>query len=344
MKGASVNFGKQGAFLNTGIPGTGLYDRKRLGGDTQRPSRPSGTSGRQADTSPQYHDSKAIESADIAQLTSHNLELLKTVLEDCQKERREITKDIAHAKNRLANAKAVYFILCVLIIGLLVPALRRRIRESKEDLETLEAQLADCKIEVDAVLDELLKPLYENLYGAFQALTKSAIIDDVVAERSTAGLRAAGGASVALMTQNVVFDVADIQMIRSQFQAMHLSNYNGGDLFLYPGYVIMSQGSQSLALLDYRQVNLEIEPSLQVVENPPEDAEIVDETWAFARKDGQPDRRYKDNWKIPVARYARLNFTSPEGLNEAWLISSYAKSEYFYTQFQNWKNALPKLT
>jgi hypothetical protein len=32
VKGASVNVGKDGAYLNTGIPGTGIYDRKKLGG------------------------------------------------------------------------------------------------------------------------------------------------------------------------------------------------------------------------------------------------------------------------------------------------------------------------
>jgi hypothetical protein len=32
VKGASVNVGKNGAYLNTGIPGTGIYDRQKIGG------------------------------------------------------------------------------------------------------------------------------------------------------------------------------------------------------------------------------------------------------------------------------------------------------------------------
>jgi len=31
-KGASVNVGKNGVYANTGIPGTGIYDRQKLGG------------------------------------------------------------------------------------------------------------------------------------------------------------------------------------------------------------------------------------------------------------------------------------------------------------------------
>ena len=35
VEGASVNVGENGAFLNTGIPGTGIYDRKKSGGGSQ---------------------------------------------------------------------------------------------------------------------------------------------------------------------------------------------------------------------------------------------------------------------------------------------------------------------
>ena len=35
-KGLSLNFGPKGTFLNTSIPGTGLYDRKRIGGGTKK--------------------------------------------------------------------------------------------------------------------------------------------------------------------------------------------------------------------------------------------------------------------------------------------------------------------
>lgn len=36
FRGASVTFGPRGTYLNTGIPGTGIYDRKRIDGGTSR--------------------------------------------------------------------------------------------------------------------------------------------------------------------------------------------------------------------------------------------------------------------------------------------------------------------
>lgn len=35
VKGLSVNFNKSGTYLNTGIPGTGLYDRQKIGGKSK---------------------------------------------------------------------------------------------------------------------------------------------------------------------------------------------------------------------------------------------------------------------------------------------------------------------
>ena len=37
VRGASINIGKQGTYLNTGIPGTGIYDRQKIGDSKQKP-------------------------------------------------------------------------------------------------------------------------------------------------------------------------------------------------------------------------------------------------------------------------------------------------------------------
>lgn len=36
ISGASINIGKKGAYFNSGIPGTGIYDRQRIGGGNKR--------------------------------------------------------------------------------------------------------------------------------------------------------------------------------------------------------------------------------------------------------------------------------------------------------------------
>jgi len=61
----------------------------------------------------------------------------------------------------------------------------------------------------------------------------------------------------------------------------------------------------------------------------PSDAQVVDEAWAKSNRDGSPDRRFRDNYQIPVALYGRLTFTSATGLHEEYQVSSALLAERF---------------
>ena len=54
----------------------------------------------------------------------------------------------------------------------------------------------------------------------------------------------------------------------------------------------------------------------------PSDAIIVGSTWRYVNKSGGPDRRFKDNRSIPIAKYDEIHFTSSTGLNELVQISN----------------------
>jgi hypothetical protein len=51
------------------------------------------------------------------------------------------------------------------------------------------------------------------------------------------------------------------------------------------------------------------------------DTEVIGSTWRFVAKSGGPDRRFKDNYEIPVARYGELRLRSPSGLDELFQCS-----------------------
>jgi hypothetical protein len=48
----------------------------------------------------------------------------------------------------------------------------------------------------------------------------------------------------------------------------------------------------------------------------PSDARIVNHTWKHPNKNGGPDRRFNNNYQIPVCMYEDLHFFSKTGLNE----------------------------
>ena len=64
-------------------------------------------------------------------------------------------------------------------------------------------------------------------------------------------------------------------------------------------------------------------------EDVPSDAKVVGYTWRYVRKDGGPDRRFKNNRQIPLCEYEQLAFTSASGLNETIQISRLGIAEEF---------------
>ena len=54
----------------------------------------------------------------------------------------------------------------------------------------------------------------------------------------------------------------------------------------------------------------------------PKDSKVVDYTWAYINKSGEPDRRYKDNRQLPICMYGELDLSSNKGLNTIILYSN----------------------
>jgi hypothetical protein len=54
----------------------------------------------------------------------------------------------------------------------------------------------------------------------------------------------------------------------------------------------------------------------------PGDAQRVGTTWKYVNKGGGPDRRYKNNPKLPIMQYGQLTFTAHTGFNFIWQTSN----------------------
>lgn len=65
----------------------------------------------------------------------------------------------------------------------------------------------------------------------------------------------------------------------------------------------------------------------------PSDAEQVGTTWAKANKDGSPDKHFRDNYSIPVMRYATLTLRSNSRLNEEYMLSNVQSASDFEIAF-----------
>jgi len=61
----------------------------------------------------------------------------------------------------------------------------------------------------------------------------------------------------------------------------------------------------------------------------PKDAKVVDKTWKYVNKKGGPDRRFNNNYEIPIALYEEVFLTSKSGLRELFQTSRTGMGEKF---------------
>jgi hypothetical protein len=87
-------------------------------------------------------------------------------------------------------------------------------------------------------------------------------------------------------------------------------------LYLLPDVALVAEG-QTFGAINYRDLSVRWQDSYFIEEaSVPRDATIVSHTWKHPNKNGGPDRRFKDNYQIPVCEYEAMHLTSSSGLSE----------------------------
>ena len=124
---------------------------------------------------------------------------------------------------------------------------------------------------------------------------------------------------------------------------LHFENANGGDIYIYPAFLAIVDSNKKFGLVDIRELDFSFHGQRFIEsENVPKDAEVVDHTWAKVNKNGTPDKRFKGNYQIPICKYGEIELTSSTGLNEAYSISNYVKSENFANSMLEYQKIIKK--
>jgi hypothetical protein len=99
---------------------------------------------------------------------------------------------------------------------------------------------------------------------------------------------------------------------------------------LYPGFILYRAAKQAFSVIDYHDVNGKgVLIQFQEQESVPGDSKVVGQTWAKANKDGSRDKRFADNYQIPIALYGQVTFKSASGLWEEFQLSNPDRLQQF---------------
>lgn len=339
VNGANINFSKKGTYLNTGIPGTGLYDRKKIG--TKQDSHFSKFT-EQITIIENYQEIDGeIKSAETDKLTSANLNELKETLEEVYNDRIEINLEISQTKKEIKSAKNQQLIASIFIIGLLLKKFKNKVLERKEYLSDLENQLKNSFVNIDVKFDDSFKDKYNELLNSYNKLLTTEIIWDITSSVSQ-DMKATRSSATSVITRKIVkFKFDNIDIIKSTYPAFHFENKNGGDLYIYPAFIILTTNNNKFALIDIKDLNVTFSQQRFIEEEKvPSDTKTIDKTWAKVNKDGSPDKRFKGNYEIPIVNYGKIEIKTSFGLNELYSFSNFENSEQFAKIFNDYKETL----
>jgi hypothetical protein len=209
--------------------------------------------------------------------------------------------------------------------------------------EDLSNSLEGTVLDADFGLSDEARSEYLHLLDAYSKLARSQRIWDIATSTDINRVVTRSAATNAITRTLILFSTEKIAEMDSDFQAMHLSNANGGDLFLYPGILAVRKPRGGFALLDMRDVEIRIGPrNLVEEEGLPGDAEQIGHVCAKANKDGSPDRRFRDNYQMPLMRYGEMTMRSKTGLNEVYMVSDWRALEVFQQALRRYMGALPR--
>lgn len=216
-----------------------------------------------------------------------------------------------------------------------------RLDQARTNKEATEHRRDELWVDTDFKLSGPTHAAWNRLAEAFATLSRSEGIWDVTAYRDKRAGEERSAATKVVNRKSVQLAAAELPIIQMQYQALRWRNANGGDLFIYPGFLILFQGERDFAMLDLNEVQCIFEPRrYEERETTPKDSTQVGVAWRYANRDGSPDKRYSDNSQTPVFLYTEVTWKSASGLSEEYLFSNAQAAAAFVDALTDFRNAL----
>lgn len=338
--------GPRGPAFTATLPGTGLSFHQSL---ASHGTRESAVAPELFDVPPAVQSApelQAIESAGSSSLTTVGLAEFKRLLEEARREHGETSRHLAHWRMQEAGAVAKYknwekgWLLRRLFASKF-EQLRSIAEEASAHRAELEEQEQLSKLKTQFDLPTRVVQTFHRLCDEFSIASKAQRIWDTVGQRDVNRAAERTAATRVIARKPVKFHLDKCELIEAKWSAPHLQNANGGDIYFYPAFALYFVTAESFALIEYKEIQLTYRPIRFIEEETvPSDAKVVGSTWAKTNKDGSPDRRFKENYRIPVAEYGRLLIKSTSGMNEEYMLSDAASAERFANALSTHANAV----
>ena len=186
------------------------------------------------------------------------------------------------------------------------------------------------KVSINYCYDAQALKSHNQRIKAWQRLTAVKKKWQVLSERYTQDQKRNAGATSTLSRVECAIKTGTPKYISVNVEAIQIELANKETLVLLPdaAYYIrknkvtpFSYSDMSISVLSERFIEEGVIPS---------DAKEIDCTWRYVNVDGLPDRRFKDNWTIPVCLYGRVVISLSNELQIDLQLSNWLSTQNFH--------------
>jgi uncharacterized protein DUF4236 len=353
----TMNLGPRGVYGTASLPGTGISYRQKFGDglETHEPNAPVFPPSATPHSSPALPSPvpvpsplsipastmpvQEIHSASTELLTSESLKELKRVIQTAYDEHKDISSQLETAQREKERASRRF--LSWENGFLLKKLFKAKFAQRRADSETANAKVAELEEQLRLttiathveIAPEQAEP-YFKMRDDFALLSESAAVWDIKSYRATDRFHERTTAETRVDRQRVAFSLGSCDLIQWEQKVPRIQNAKGGDLFLYPGFIVYRAAKEAFSVIDFHDVKSNAAlVKFQEEEGVPKDSKVVGQTWAKANKDGNRDKRFANNYQIPVVLYASLSLKSDTGLWEEFQFSNPERLQLF---LQDW--------
>jgi len=246
------------------IPGTGLSYRHHMG--TAVADAPITTSPKtdhpHRTPAPAYIIPAPVEEIHCAStelLSSETLKQLKQLIQTAHVQHLEVSQDLDSARTAKARSQAKFdsWDQGMLLKKLLKKSFEKRTETYGTDsakVAEYEEQLKLSTISTEIQIEKEQADPYYRLRDEFAALCECDAIWDVKTRQATDRYHERTTAVMAIGRERISFELGDCELIQWDQKVPHLRNAKGGELFLYPGFVLYRAAREAFSLIEYQEI------------------------------------------------------------------------------------------
>ena len=339
VKGARISTGPRGTYIHAGS--NGFYYRQRIDPNSRQNIQPGPTNGV---TSPSWSASEhfVIKTADVSALRETSItKVLDEINERASKARfgpialglttlatilvwtvsQAISTAIVDSvESQSASALPIFvaFVTSLPVAGLGL-VLSWQVHKGDE-LDRTTPLFYELEPEAAAK--------FRKIQEACRTLAQTSKAWRVHTNQPTWDWKRNAGASTLITRAPVHFGIQSPPYIATNVDVWSIT-LNDFTLYFLPDYIFARQAKRYGAV-SYKSFGVSFSPS-QFIEDQgvPRDTQVLDYTWRYVNKKGGPDRRFSNNFQIPIVQYGFLQFQSNTGLNVHLHTSSVAAASAF---------------